>query len=521
MAAVAEMGARSTDRGSTGPLRAAVIGAGMAGILAAIKLRERGMDCVVFEKGDSVGGTWRENTYPGLACDVSAHWYTYSFARNPEWDSLMAAGEDIRAYFERVAQDFGIIPLIRFNDEVVQLQFKEAGWDLVTASGHQDRFDVVIAATGVLHHPNIPHFEGIETFRGAAFHSARWNHDVELKGKRIGVIGTGSTAAQLTSALVPVAEQFDLFQRTAQWVMPRDNTPYTEEDKARFRADPAALEELVQELRSKTLEGYANAVIDADSPELAVIEKLCQESLETVRDPELRRRLTPDYRATCKRLVISSTFYEAIQQPNAELVTSAIKRVEPAGVRTTDGRLHELDVLVLATGFKVDRFIRPTRVTGRGGVDLDDVWADGPKAYLSMSVPDFPNFFLLNGPNSPVGNFSLVEVAQHQIEYILQLIDGLRSGEYSEVSTTDDAMRRFEEERCEAARKTIWVTGCDSWYLDKQGIPQSWTFSYDRFEQETKAPRMQDFEVRGASPSAQSMAAPPSGKDYSKGNGND
>ncbi|KCZ92124.1 flavin-containing monooxygenase [Hyphomonas johnsonii] len=486
-------------------IRVAVIGAGMAGILAAIKLRERDIECVVFEKGDSVGGTWRENQYPGLACDVAAHWYTYSFARNPEWDSLMAEGKDIRAYFERVARDFGIMPLIRFNDEVVQLRFDEAGWDLLTASGHTDRFDVVIAATGVLHHPNIPHFDGIETFSGAAFHSVHWDHDVELDGKRIGVIGTGSTAAQLTSALVPRADQFQLFQRTAQWVMPRENISYTEEDKARFRENPAVLEELVRELRSKTLEGFANAVIDYDSPELAAIEQLCQENLETIRDPDLRQRLTPSYRAACKRLVISNTFYDAIQQPNAELVTSPIERVEPEGLRTADGQLHELDVLVLATGFKVDRFIRPTRVIGRNGVDLDAVWADGPKAYLSMSVPDFPNFFLLNGPNSPVGNFSLVEVAQHQIEYILQLVDGIRRGEYTEVSATEEAMQQFETERCEAAQKTVWVTGCDSWYLDKQGVPASWTFSYDRFEQETKAPRMQDYQVHAAHSSTASQ----------------
>lgn len=518
MAEIADIEAGSKD-GSTGrPIRVAVIGAGMAGILAAIKLRERDIDCAVFEKGNGVGGTWRENTYPGLTCDVAAHWYTYSFARNPEWDSVMAKGEDIHAYFDSVARDFGIMPLIRFNDEVVRLNFSDGRWDLLTASGHKDRFDAVIAATGVLHHPNIPHFDGMESFRGASFHSARWDHDVDVDGKNVGVIGTGSTAAQLTSALVPRAEKFHLFQRTAQWVMPRENTPYTEADKALFRDDPEALEELVRELRSKTLDGFANAVIDYDSPELAAIEQMVQENLETVRDPDLRRRLTPDYRAACKRLVISGTFYDAIQQPNAELVTSGIDRIEPDGVRTIDGELHELDVLVLATGFKVDRFIRPAKVLGRNDVDLDDVWADGPKAYLSMSVPDFPNFFLLNGPNSPVGNFSLVEVAQHQIEYILTLIEGLHSGEYDEVCVSQEAMDRFEDERREAAKKTVWVTGCDSWYLDKQGVPASWTFSYQRFEDETRAPRMQDFATKSfSSPAARSETKSAAGRNWSQG----
>ncbi len=488
------------------PIRVAVIGAGMAGILAAIKLRERNIACQVYEKRDSVGGTWRENTYPGLACDVAAHWYTYAFARNPDWNSLMAKGEDIRDYFERVARDFGVGPLIRFNDEVVNLTYENGGWDLRTASGHADWFDFVIAATGVLHHPNIPDFPGIKNFKGAAFHSVRWDHDVELDGKRIGVIGTGSTAAQLTSALVAKSERFHLFQRTAQWVLSRENVPYTEEEKAKFREDPAALEELVEQLRDKTINGFANAVIQVGSPEYKEIEKLCHENLATVRDPDLRRRLTPDYRVACKRLVISPDFYEAIQHPNAVLVTSPIKNVEPDGVRTADGVLHELDVLVLATGFLVDRFIRPTKVIGRDGVDLDDVWADGPQAYLSMSVPNFPNFFFLNGPNSPVGNFSLVEVAQHQIEYILQLIEGIRQGDYTEVSATEEAMREFEKERCEAAKKTVWVTGCNSWYLDKQGVPASWTFTFDRFVEETKAPRMQDFEKKTLSSSATEAA---------------
>ena len=467
----------------------------MGGILAAIKLRERGIGCTVFEKGDGYGGTWRENTYPGLACDVSAHWYTYSFARNPDWKSLMADGPDIRDYFERVARDHGLDEVTRFGAEVTELRFDEGAWLLTASDGPPERFDIVIAATGVLHHPNIPRFAGLEAFEGAVFHSARWDHDVDLDDKNVGVIGTGSTAAQLASAIIPRARRFDLYQRTAQWVLPRENVPYSDEERARFRENPEELEALIRELRSKTLEGYAAAVIDVDSPELAAIEDLCKENLATVRDPDLRRVLTPDYRVACKRLVISGTFYEAIQRPNANVVVSPIERVEPKGVRTADGVLHDLDVLVLATGFQVDRFIRPAKVIGRHGADLDEAWDRGPKAYLSVSVPDFPNLFLLNGPNSPIGNFSLVEVAQHQIEYILQLVDGIVRGDYDEVSATHEALAAFEAERRKAARKTVWVTGCDSWYLDDEGIPASWTFSYDRFVEETERPRMKDFET--------------------------
>ncbi len=477
-------------------LRAAVIGAGMAGILSAIKLREHGIDCVLFEKADRVGGTWRDNTYPGIACDVSAHWYTYSFARNPEWDRLMAPGEKIQEYFERVFADYGLEEVTRFGEEVVRLTYDQGEWDLATASGHGDRFDLVIIATGFLHHPNIPEFEGIDTFKGAAFHSARWDHGIAVDGKRVGVIGTGSTAAQLTTALVPRTEQFLLFQRTAQWVMHRPNPAYSEEEKALFRRDPAALAALIETLKARTLEGYATAVLDIDSPEYAQIERLCQENLDTVRDPELRRRLTPNYRAACKRLVMSDGFYDAIQQPNAVLVTDPIRRIEPRGVRTTDGALHELDVLVLATGFRVDRFIRPTKVIGRGGIDLDDAWADSPTAYMSMTVPGFPNLFLVNGPNSPFGNFSAFETAEHQIAYILLLIEGLRRGDYREISPTQAALDTFERERRKAGEKTVWVTGCNSWYLDKKGVPASWTFSFDRFVEETAAPRMHDFEMR-------------------------
>lgn len=481
---------------SSHPVRVAVIGAGMSGILAAIRLREMGIGCVVFEKADRIGGTWRENTYPGLSCDVPAHAYTYSFARNPDWTRWYAEGPEIQRYFERIADEYGVLPMVRFGDEVTRLEFVDGGWDLTTAAGHRDRFEVVIAATGVLHHPSIPHFEGIESFAGASFHSARWDHTVPLDGRRVGVIGTGSTAVQITSALVPRVERFDLFQRTAQWVYPAPNPTYSEAERAAFRADPVAFEQLVQRLRTSMIERIVSAVTDVNSPQLAQVEQLCQQHLDTVRDPELRRRLTPPYKAMCKRLVMSGDFYEAIQQPNAHLVTAPIERVEPAGVRTSDGELHELDVLVLATGFHPDRFIRPTTVLGRDGVDLDDVWADGPVAHLSVTVPGFPNFFMLNGPNGPVGNFSLIEVAELQLGYSLQVVEGIRRGDYREASPTPEATARFEAERRAAAATTVWVTGCDSWYLDRHGVPASWTFSHTRFADEMARPQLADYDLR-------------------------
>jgi cation diffusion facilitator CzcD-associated flavoprotein CzcO len=486
----------TTASGGARSPRVAVIGAGMAGILTAIRLQELELEFVVFEKADRVGGTWRENTYPGLTCDVPAHSYTYSFARNPDWSHWLADGPQIQQYFERVASEHDVLRHIRFGDEVVRLEFVDSHWNLRTAAGHADVFDVVIAATGVLHHPNIPAFDGIDDFGGASFHSARWDHSVPLDGRRVGVIGTGSTAVQITTALVPRVEHFELFQRTPQWVFPALNPAYTEAEKAGFRSDPAAFEALIGQLASALNDRTANAVIDVDSPLLAEIERRCRENLDTVRDPDLRRRLTPDYRAMCKRLIVSPDFYEAIQRPHAHLVTDPIVRVEPAGVRTADGALHELDVLVLATGFRADRFIRPTSVVGRDGVELDDVWADGPLAYLSVTVPGFPNFFMLNGPNGPVGNFSLIEIAERQLDYALQLVEGIRRGEYREVSPTLEATQRFEAERAEAARRTVWASGCNSWYLDKRGVPASWTFTHTRFVDEMAAPRLESFDVR-------------------------
>jgi cation diffusion facilitator CzcD-associated flavoprotein CzcO len=354
----------------------------------------------------------------------------------------------------------------------------------------------VIAATGVLHHPKLPEIAGLDEFKGAMFHSSRWDHDVPLDGARVGIIGTGSTAVQMVSALVDRVAELSLFQRTAQWVLQQDNPPYTDEQREDFRQDPARLTELRSQL-TQFFDMFANAIVDAQSPEMQMVAEACRMNLDdNVRDPELRERLRPDYQAACKRLIISPDFYDAIQQPNAELVTEAIERVEPAGIRTRDGQLHELDVLILATGFKTDAFVRPMAVIGRNGETLENAWAARPSAYLSISIPGFPNFFMLNGPNGPVGNFSLIEVAELQFAYIMQLIERLRSGECREISATREATEQFEAERVEATTKTVWVTGCRSWYLDDRGIPATWPWSFDRFRAEMRSPAPAAFESR-------------------------
>ncbi len=478
-------------------MRVAVVGAGMAGILSAIKLREAGLgDVVLYEKASRLGGTWRENTYPGIACDVPSHLYCYSFAPNPDWSHRFSPGGEIQAYLERVAREHGVDGLIRFGEEVTRCELAGGRWRLWTARGERDEADVVIAATGVLHHPRYPDIEGLERFRGACFHSARWDHAVPLDGQRVGIVGTGSSAVQITSAIVDRVARLVLFQRTAQWIFPQENPPYSEAEKAEFRRHPELLREIREQISRLFADNFSNAVVNADAPQMQAIEEACRANLEeSVRDPVLREKLRPSYRAACKRLVISPDFYQAIQKPNAELVTEGIACVEPAGVRTRDGRLHPLDVLVLATGFRVDRFVRPMEVIGRGGLRLDAVWTPHPVAYLSIAVPGFPNFFMLNGPNGPVGNFSLIEVAELELAYILALVDLLRAGRCRELCPTPAATARFEAERVAAARHTVWMTGCRSWYLDERGIPAVWPWTFDRFREAMAAPRLEDYEL--------------------------
>jgi cation diffusion facilitator CzcD-associated flavoprotein CzcO len=478
-------------------MRFVIVGAGMAGVLSAIKLREAGFtDVTVYEKADRLGGTWRENTYPGIACDVPSHLYTYTFAPNPEWSHAFAPGPEILAYFESVAARCGVDGLIRYGNEVRRLEHDGNRWRIETSTGAHDEADVVIAATGVLHHPRYPDIDGLDEFAGKLFHSARWDHDVPLEGARLGVVGTGSSAVQITGALADVVGELRLFQRTPQWVLPVPNPPTDEAARARYRADPALLTELRAELNTGFVQSFANAVVDADSPALWMLQKTARANLEdSVTDPELREKLRPDYRAGCKRLVISPNFYDAIQRPNAHLVTERIARVEAGGVRTVDDELHRLDVLVLATGFRVDRFLRPIDVIGRDGIRLEELWGNRPFAYLSVSIPDFPNLFLLNGPNGPVGNFSLIDVAEAQFGYVMQLIELLRAGECRQISATRGATARFEADRVEAAKKTVWMTGCHSWYLDDRGVPAAWPWSFTRFDEVMTHPALADYEL--------------------------
>ncbi len=479
-------------------LRCLVIGAGMSGILSGINILSKNYKLVsIVEKADKIGGTWRENTYPGLTCDVPSHAYTYSFAANPEWTRALPPGAEIQAYFEGVVEHYGLKPYLAFSEEIVACQWRQREWLVRAKSGREWRADVVIAATGVLHHRRMPDIPGLEHFEGHCFHTSRWDHTVELADKRIGVIGNGSTGVQIISALAGEVARLSHFQRTPQWIMPVENPAFTEEQRAAFRTNPALMEMVRNDpTYVESVRRFTEAVANPDSPEMAEIEAVVAANLEEgVADPVLRDKLRPTYRAACKRLIFSPDYYQAIQRERTELVTESIERVEAGGIRTKDGKLHELDVIALATGFHADKFMRPMQVEGRNGATLERAWARSPRAYYSVSIPDFPNFFMLNGPNGPVGNFSLIDVAEKQWAYISHLLEALQAGRAKEISASQSALDEFDARRTEAARSTVFGSGCSSWYLDAEGVPATWPWSFQRFAEEMQSPRWEDFEL--------------------------
>ena len=478
-------------------LRFAVVGAGMAGILAAIKLKERGENFTVFEKADRIGGTWRENRYPGLTCDVPAHAYTYSFEAYPEWQAYYATGAEIQDYFEMVTDKYGVRPNIRFNAEVTSLDWDEAAstWTLGLKNGERHVFDVVIAASGVLHHPRLPEIEGLDTFEGPAFHTARWDDSAPIEGARVGLIGSGSTGIQIVTAINKKVDKLVHFQRSPQWVMPVPYFKYTEEERAQFRANPKLIDDIrFSDEYLGNIYRFTDAITDIDGPEMKQIEDICRDHFEaSIKDPVLKEKLRPNYRAACKRLIYSWCYYDEVQHPAVYVETSKIARIEPKGVRMADGTLHELDTLILATGFQADRFIRPAGVTGQNGLTLDTFWERRPTAHYAITLPGFPNFFMLNGPTGPVGNFSLIDIAERQWEYVDQLVDVLRRREASAVTVKPEAHADYEERRIAAAKNTIFGSGCNSWYLDAEGVPASWPWSYQAFADAMAKPVMTEY----------------------------
>lgn len=474
--------------------RFVIIGSGISGVLMAIRLQQAGYrNFTILEKAAAMGGTWRDNVYPGVACDVAAHLYTYSFARNPAWQTRYAKGADIWKYNHDVARRYGVLPHIEYGKDVRSAAFEGGIWRLTTQDGSHYEADVVIAATGRLHHPVVPEIAGAETFAGASFHTARWDRSVDLAGKRVGLIGTGSTATQVITALGGEVPALKVFQRTAQWVYPVKNTPNPWWKRLAYRFSPAHWQRYYLQLQRETEErGKATT---GSSEARAARDQVCIDALQSLRDPELRAKLTPDYEVGCKRLVFSDGFYDAIQKPGVEVITDAIERIEPEGLRTADGALHEIDVLVYATGFDAHAYLRPMQLTGMNGKTLDQVWQDLPLAYNSVAIPHMPNFLLLNGPYSPGGSASVIGIVEAQADYLMQLVDRIVADDVL-VSPSEDASRAWLEGVRELARGSLWGTGgCVSWYLDATGTPTLNPVTLTELKEQIARPDYADFVV--------------------------
>ncbi|WP_281646719.1 NAD(P)/FAD-dependent oxidoreductase [Parendozoicomonas sp. Alg238-R29] len=471
-----------------------VIGAGMTGILATIKLREAGItDITILEKKAKVGGTWRENTYPGVACDVPAHMYTYSFEQNPNWSNYFARGPEIQKYFEGIADKYAVTGKVRFNEAVTGARYDNGKWTVETSQGNTFIADFVISATGILHHPSKPDIEGLDSFQGDMFHTAEWDHSVEIgKGKRVGVIGTGSTAAQFIPELVKTGADVSVFMRTPQWLLPMSDFTIPEWAKAMMRRFPF-IPNLFRNTGKFTLEHFFTKAVTGHKPPKFILETACKLNLRfSIKDSVLREKLRPNYQVGCKRVVINTTYYKAIQKSNSHLITESIERITEKGIVTRDGKLHELDVLVLSTGFKPLNFMRPMNLVGKNGLHIDDAWGEKIQAYRSVLLPDFPNFFLMLGPYTPIGNFSVIAMSEVQMNYVLKLIERWRNREFDELEPCQKAIERFNGYVKDGVKNTSWVGGCNSWYLDGDGDPILWPYTWKQWVKEMAEPDMND-----------------------------
>ncbi|MEE3059541.1 MAG: NAD(P)/FAD-dependent oxidoreductase [Pseudomonadota bacterium] len=474
-----------------------IIGAGMSGILVAMRLLKAGFtDFRIYEKDSDLGGTWRINTYPGIACDVPSHYYTYQNEPNDAWSARLPQGAEIRQYLQSVADKYDIRKYISFNKEVVRCKHDGETWTIKMADGETLVHDYVIACCGLLYHPTYPDIDGLDSFTGEAFHSARWNHDVDLTDKKVGLIGNGSTAAQIISSLAKDNIDVTMFLRTPQWVFPLPDRKYTAIERKLTRWFPALARFGHAFYRVAFENLFAKAVIQSGW-QRNLMGWACRRNLKTVKDPALRERLTPDFEPLCKRLVMSTTYYDAVQQHNVTIADGNIEKIDANKVFTKDGNTHELDVLVMATGYDAHAYFRPMNMTNAQGVSLDDIWKDGPYALRTVAVPGFPNFFFTLGPQSPIGNFSAISIVETQIDYIVDCIKMATHGNFKTIDPKTSATNAFNEMVYAAMPDTIWVSGCTNWYIGEKGIPSAWPFTGARFRKELKKPDFSEYMTGG------------------------
>lgn len=470
----------------TRSLRVVIVGAGFGGLCMAIRLRQAGFQAVtILEKGEALGGTWRQNTYPGAGCDVPSHLYSFSFALKPDWSRTYARQPEILAYMEETADRFGLRSLIRFGTAVEAAGFDDQRglWTIDLVGGGRMEADVLISAVGQLDRPAVPDVPGRDSFAGLQFHSACWPGEVDLEGRRVGVVGNGSSAVQLVPEIAPVAGHLTVFQRSPAWIAPKPDRAYTAAEIARFRRRPAALRlhrlGIFLSLEKNFLvfgrNGFARRRFERQA--LATL-------ADKVADPVLRRCLTPDYPAGCKRIVLSNNWYDTLVRPNVDVVARRIARITPEAVETAEGERHALDVLIWATGFRTTEFLMPMRISGRGGIDLHDAWSAGAEAHRGVTVAGFPNFFMLFGPNTSLGHNSIIFMHEVQADYVVRCLQRL-VGEGRRRPVMDvrpEAMAGYNRKLRDALDRTVWAASCNSWYKTDEGrITAQWSGFASRY----------------------------------------
>jgi cation diffusion facilitator CzcD-associated flavoprotein CzcO len=475
-----------SDTEHDGEIDIAIVGSGFAGLGAAVRLVEAGRrDFVILEKGDSIGGTWRDNTYPGCACDVQSHLYSFSFAPNPDWTRTFARQPEIRAYLEGIADRYRLRDRIRFGAQVTSAEWDDGRWRIGTADGSVLRARALVWGTGPLHIPSMPDIDGLDGFRGRVFHSSQWDHDHDLRGKRVAVIGTGASAIQFVPQVQSEVGALTLFQRTAPWVLPKPDRPVPERMRRLYKIAP-----VVQKLQRALIYARNEALVGGflHPRRMKVIERFARSYLDRkfADRPDLKAKVTPDFTIGCKRILMSNDYYSALKQPNVDLVTEKIVRVTPTGVVTADGTEHEVDTIIFGTGFRVgEGMAHDVTITGRDGVKIEDVWADGPEALLGTTVAGFPNLFVMIGPNTGLGHSSMIYMIESQTSYLLdalRLVDANRAVALDTRRDRQDAFNATVQKRLEGS---VWSAGgCASWYMDENGrnhtVWPDYTFRYRR-----------------------------------------
>ena len=464
--------------------RVAIIGSGFGGLGAAIKLKGAGEhDLVILERAQELGGTWRDNTYPGCRCDVQSNLYSFSFAPNPTWSETYPSQPEILEYLKDVAADAGLGPHLRFGFDVGDVRFDHdtSRWRITSTRGEQHLADVVILATGGLAEPKLASVEGIETFAGPLLHSAAWDHSVDLRGKRVGVIGTGASAIQIVPAIADAVEHLTVFQRTPAWILPHPGKVVTRRAKALYARIPAT--QRIARWADYWLREWLVIPFVKRPSMMAGAERKALEHLEAqIEDPELRASLTPSYRLGCKRVLISDDFYPVIARETTTLETAGISKITSTGALLDDGREVPLDVLISATGFHVTDNPMAQKIHGRDGATLSDAYAGALPNYLGTSFPGFPNLFMVTGPNTALGHSSMVFMIESQLNYIIEAIQVIDRSGAALVEPSVDAATSYDAKISAKLPSTIWGSGCASWYLNDQGrnvtIWPDFTFTY-------------------------------------------